>query len=627
MSVIEPLPAVLNLEFERKRAKTLLRQLRASDPVAIARHNAHTRQRTSAGDPAFRLADAQRTIAREYGFSSWPLLVRYFGVAKRQWHRLHGPTIPVQFCHQQVRALISAHSGRRSLAGRRLAEYIPRFVGLPIDEVLSASITEEDAQLTVAREAGFPTWQALLAYASRSMSSDFADGWNVGTRERVVRALRAGDCAVLQALVRDHPELLNPPDHETARNGGLLNMVLGEEQRRGVTAMQPIIAWLTTQGFDFVRRRNEQLCGSQFLRPDDVRWLLSRGADPNWMPPNGIPVLEHALLRYWNGTSVDLIAAHVVPRDAFWISAGLGDVTGVSRFLDRSGRPTAAARARRPDFVAIGKFGPMSFTDATDEEILLEAMLVAALNGRTQVIEYLISRGAPIDSVALGGVPLVQLAAGNWWEAVLECLVRCGADVDLAGVVNGSARDLAQKGLRSQPDHPTARRVAALCGIDVPAFLASRNAAPVVEPVITEEITLAIALASDDARRLSHTAVSEDSLLFGFLRASPRAQSWFTRYSAMDFIAFRAAVLDRVQVGAAVTDDPLLPLCAEVTSTLARARQVAMERRHDQVNFPHLLFALLERRGRAAALLAQYGGEVDSIVRALENQLSYRNAT
>ena len=62
------------------------------------------------------------------------------------------------------------------------------------------------------------------------------------------------------------------------------------------------------------------------MEPETVRWYLDRGANPDWLPPNGITVLEHAIARYRNGTSVDLIAQRVRPRQALWIAAGLGDV-------------------------------------------------------------------------------------------------------------------------------------------------------------------------------------------------------------------------------------------------------------------------------------------------------------
>ena len=75
-----PLPARPSLEFERKQAKALLRQLRAGNPDALARARA---QHPSLGND-IKLADAQLVIAREYDFASWPRLVQYFGDVSRE---------------------------------------------------------------------------------------------------------------------------------------------------------------------------------------------------------------------------------------------------------------------------------------------------------------------------------------------------------------------------------------------------------------------------------------------------------------------------------------------------------------------------------------------------------------
>ena len=81
MSALRPLPPRPSLEFEHKEAKALLRRLRAGEPDSIAR----ARTRHPALDLSKpRLADAQLVIAREYGFTSWPRLARYFGDVDRQ---------------------------------------------------------------------------------------------------------------------------------------------------------------------------------------------------------------------------------------------------------------------------------------------------------------------------------------------------------------------------------------------------------------------------------------------------------------------------------------------------------------------------------------------------------------
>ncbi|WP_375162934.1 DUF1835 domain-containing protein [Pseudomonas sp. LS44] len=61
----------INLEQQRKRAKELLRQLKAADPQAWQAMRTHSLASTPA---EVRLADAQCLIARELGFASWPKL-------------------------------------------------------------------------------------------------------------------------------------------------------------------------------------------------------------------------------------------------------------------------------------------------------------------------------------------------------------------------------------------------------------------------------------------------------------------------------------------------------------------------------------------------------------------------
>jgi ankyrin repeat protein len=65
------LPKKPSLEQLRKQAKDLLRAYRSGDPDAIAQIHSFERNTSPAG---FALSDAQRVIARGYGFASWPKL-------------------------------------------------------------------------------------------------------------------------------------------------------------------------------------------------------------------------------------------------------------------------------------------------------------------------------------------------------------------------------------------------------------------------------------------------------------------------------------------------------------------------------------------------------------------------
>ena len=69
------------LEIPKSEAQSLLRELRASQPDALERlrraHPAFSRSAPAAlAEAKFRLCDAQRVIAREYGFSNWTDLKR-----------------------------------------------------------------------------------------------------------------------------------------------------------------------------------------------------------------------------------------------------------------------------------------------------------------------------------------------------------------------------------------------------------------------------------------------------------------------------------------------------------------------------------------------------------------------
>src|SRR5687767_6749797 len=158
MSTLAPLPDRPSLEDMRKEAKSLLRQLRAGDRDALERAYARHSALEQTPHATLKLADAQLVIAREYGFTSWPVLVRYIGELERQQHghmQVHfGPSS----YEQQARYFIKQHEHRSRWAGRALAAYVPRFYGLPLDEVFVSPITEDDARLAIARSNGAPSW-------------------------------------------------------------------------------------------------------------------------------------------------------------------------------------------------------------------------------------------------------------------------------------------------------------------------------------------------------------------------------------------------------------------------------------------------------------------------------------
>jgi len=467
MSTLRPLPPRPNLEFEHKEAKALLRRLRASDPESIARARARHPELDVA---QVKLADAQLVIARDYGFTSWPKLVRWFGEANR-W--TYVATVNTREGNEgRVRTLIAEHRDKRTWTAHVLAATVPRFYGLQHSAVFDAAVTEDEAKLAIARMQGSPSWVVMLEEAAehrvRHPHADTKEqpADDVARRRRPYEAMERADLDALKRAVELEPTLLTPTRWEGKRGHPLMRGALQCERTLGVEAMRPIIEWLGTQGIDPQTELNRMLCSHIHMEPESVQWLLDRGADPNWVAPNGLSVLEHLLLgRHRDSKDVDLIAARVKPRDALWVAAGLGDVTGVARFLDRDGKPTAAARKSRPDFMAVGPGGMPSHPDPDDETILFEAFLVALLNGRTAVMEYMVQRGFPVNTL-LFGAPLIVLAATEGRVEIVECLLRCGADVELRGWrPNQNAREAAQEQLTYAPQNASYMRISELIGL------------------------------------------------------------------------------------------------------------------------------------------------------------------
>ncbi len=616
MSAIRPLPARPSLEFDRKEAKALLRLLRAGNPDALARVRAQ--------DPALdaarsRLADAQRVVAREYGFTSWPRLVQYHDGITRQCDSY--PTLQrLDSYERRARMLISAHGSRSQWAGRLLAAYVPRFFGMLVYEVYAHGVSEAEARLAIARSMSCPSWEVLVERTAESRTRrEPGDEWGVDVFQRANTAIGNADLDTLQGLVRDHPQLLHPTGTDMATGATLLNAVFDWEVRRGRELMQPILVWLAEQGLDVQRALNMCWYNRRPKRADDVRALLSRGADPDWVADSGISVLEHALLRWWNGDAVDVLAARATPRDALWVAAGLGDVSGVRKFIDRNGKPTAAARLHRPPLDAMGTFSIPVLPDPSDEEILYEAFWVAALNGRTAVMEYLLAQGLDVNCRAFG-TPLVNIAVGNGWTSVVECLVRAGADLDIhEGNSNGTARDMARRLWLNGSHGPGYRRIVELCGLDADAIRGERDATSPPAPTIAAKLQEALESAADDAFANGAMEVLPEHLLFGLFRAGGLPVLYFTASKGLDRERFHASLEGRVRSGPDRQSSTSLPVHPDSQALIDAAVELATERRRSQVTGLHLLYALANLTGGTAGLLlGQFGSSAESLLAELD---------
>jgi hypothetical protein len=241
------------------------------------------------------------------------------------------------------------------------------------------------------------------------------------------------------------------------------------------------------------------------------------------------------------------------------------------------------------------------------------------LNGRTTVMEYMAQRGFDVNTLVWES-PLLNVAVGNLWTPVVECLLRCGADPDLKGShPNQSAREIARELFEQDPRIAKRRRIVELCGMDPEAILAERDARPVTPPAIGREVQEALELAADDASRLGQTDIRAENLLFGLLRADRMGRMFFMGVSRMDVDRFRAGMADRLRPAADRLERRELALHPEAQAAIDEASAIAAARRRATVEGYHLLYALTRAgRGLVCDVLARYGSSAEALNKELE---------
>ena len=156
------LPPNPSLRHLRNQAKRLLRSHASREQGTPERLRRALPEWARLGDEQvfagkFSLKDAQRTIAREYGFTSWPDLVHSFGSPATSPYLTQ--------LENEVADLIAAHALAKTGTAARLRSALPHLQDLPDSGVLETPLSAADAQQTVAHENGFETWDRLIRSA------------------------------------------------------------------------------------------------------------------------------------------------------------------------------------------------------------------------------------------------------------------------------------------------------------------------------------------------------------------------------------------------------------------------------------------------------------------------------
>jgi len=119
----------------------------------------------------------------------------------------------LDFLKHQARSLLKDLAARDLAAAQRVREFHPRFSATSDAEIFAARLRLSDAQLAIAREAGFPSWAKLkhhIEEPSHSIRSNLPHQERIDDPifRRGVEFIDAGDVAGLRFHLRQHPALI-----------------------------------------------------------------------------------------------------------------------------------------------------------------------------------------------------------------------------------------------------------------------------------------------------------------------------------------------------------------------------------------------------------------------------------
>jgi hypothetical protein len=335
----------------------------------------------------------------------------------------------------QAMDLLKDHAVRIPAVAQQLREFHPRWGNATDAEIFDAQLKLSDAQLTIAREAGFPSWARLKRHIEKPTLADKLDlphHQRIEDRafRRAVELLDAGDAAGLRAYLKLHPELERQrvlfEGGNYFRNPTLLEFIAENPVRHG--KLPPNIAEVAKVILE---------AGAEQAALNETLMLAATGSVPRECGVQ-IPL-------------IDLLCAYGADPDRALGPATLhGELQAVDALIRRGARinlPVAAALGRIEDVSRL-----LPGADATERHL---AFALAAQFNRVEVVRLLLDAGEdPNRYNPVGGhshsTPLHQ-AAGGGFEELARLLVERGARLDLKDVLwKGTPADWARHGGRTQ---------------------------------------------------------------------------------------------------------------------------------------------------------------------------------
>lgn len=170
--------------------------------------------------------------------------------------------------------------------------------------------------------------------------------------------------------------------------------------------------------------------------PDLCVRLIDAGADVTARADAGITPLESAAM-HSSTRAADVLAEHGLHRHSLWLAAAAGMSDLVSDWVSEDGVLTRSAGEYRPNWADVGR--PVAEPPGSNDGTLIdEAFVFACLNGRLEIAQLLLDRGAAVNGGPYANTTALHFAIQFQQLDAVRFLLDRGASIEVEDDVHGS---------------------------------------------------------------------------------------------------------------------------------------------------------------------------------------------